>query len=157
MSLPGTAKIPDGMVYHPVAESDRVSIYMGFNDYDTLFEARHGRGALDHISRKGEEIVTPSVEITHISLGTRSMIKSMDKVNSRVDIEHTSQREYVSMMTDPLMRRVVSPSSEIIGEGAATLTDMTEAMLTALDQQLARSSDAQEPKRLRNDNDMTVR
>ena len=47
------------------------------------------------------------------------------------------------MTTDPLKHRVVSPSSEIIGEGAAIFTDMTETILNALDQQMAMSSDIQ--------------
>ena len=53
-----TTELPCGIEYHPVVtESDRVSTYMGLDDYDTLFEARHGRGALDHVPRKSEEIV----------------------------------------------------------------------------------------------------
>ena len=37
-----------GTDYHPNAsETDRVSTYTGLDDYDTLFAARHGRGALD--------------------------------------------------------------------------------------------------------------
>ena len=36
---------PGGIKYHPVvSELDRLSTYTGLNDYDTLFEARHGRG-----------------------------------------------------------------------------------------------------------------
>ena len=50
------------------------------------------------------------------------------------------------MTTDPLKHRVVTPSSEIIGEGAAIFTDMTETILSALDQQMAMSSDVQKPK-----------
>ena len=64
----------------------------------------------------------------------------MDKVKPAIDIEHSSQREHVSMTTDPLKHRVVSPSSEIIGECAAIFTDMTETILNALDQQMAMSS-----------------
>ena len=38
----------DGTDYHPNAsETDKVSTYTGLDDYDTLFAARHGRGALD--------------------------------------------------------------------------------------------------------------
>ena len=50
---PQTANVSSGGVgYHPIAtESDRLSTYMGLDDYDTLFEARHGRGALDHVPR----------------------------------------------------------------------------------------------------------
>ena len=47
------------------------------------------------------------------------------------------------MTTDPLKPRVVSPSLEIIGEGAAIFTDMMETILNALDQQMAMSSDIQ--------------
>ena len=41
--------------------------------------------------------------------------------------------------------RIVSPVStrHIIGEGATIFTDMTETMLTTLDQQMALSSEAQ--------------
>ena len=44
--------------------------------------------------------------------------------------------------------RVVFPisSGHIIGEGAAILTDMAETMLTALDQQMALSTEAQRPE-----------
>ena len=63
---------------------------------------------------------------------------------------HTGQKEHVSMSADPSMRghRVVSPMStgHIIGEEAAIFTDMTETMLTALDQQMALSSEAQKPE-----------
>ena len=73
-----------------------------------------------------------------------------------VDNEHASQREHVSMTTDPLKHRVVTPSSEIIGEGAAIFTDMMETMLTALDQQMAMSSDAQKPEGIPSGTDMTI-
>ena len=37
----------NGIEYNPgVFEQDRLSTYTGLNDYDTLFEARHGRGAI---------------------------------------------------------------------------------------------------------------
>ena len=62
----------------------------------------------------------------------------------------TSQKEHVSASADPSImgHRVVSTisSGHIIGEGAAIFTDMTETMLTALDQQMALSSEAQKPE-----------
>ena len=53
VNLNETANIPSGGIeYHPVvSESERLSTYMGLDDYDTSFEARHGRGALDHVPR----------------------------------------------------------------------------------------------------------
>ena len=139
-------------------QSDRLSAYTGLEDYGTLFEARHGRGALDHVPKKSEEmVITSSVGITPTTLSTGLMVNPMDKVKPTVDNEHTSQREHVSMTTDHLKCRVVSPSSEIIGEGAAIFTDMTETMLTALDQQMAMSSDTQKPEGVLSGNDVIVR
>ena len=143
-----TSELPGGLGYHPVvSEIDRVSTYTGLDDYDTLFEARHGRGALDHVPRKSEEmVIASSMGITPTTSSVGLMVNPLDKVKPAIDIEHTSQRECVSMTTDPLKHRVVTPSSEIIGEGAAIFTDMMETMLTALDQQMAMSSDAQKPE-----------
>ena len=161
MNLNETAEIPGGIGYHPVAmESDRLSTYTGLDDYDTLFKARHGRGALDHVPRKSKEVViTSSMGITPTTLSTGLIANPMDKVEPAFDNEslHTSQRECVSMRTDPLRHTVVSPSSgHIIGEGAAIFTDMMETMLTALDQQMAMSSDAQKPEGSLNGNIMTA-
>ena len=46
--LPHTANVPlGGIEYHPiVTESDGLSTYMGLDDYDTLFKARHGWGSI---------------------------------------------------------------------------------------------------------------
>ena len=126
-----------------------------------MFEARHGRGALDHIPRKSKEVVvTFSMGITPTTLSTGLIVNPMDKVkptfgNKPLDI---SQREHVSMMTDHFGHRVVSPSSEhIIGEGPAIFTNMTETILNALDQQMAMSSDAQKLESSLSDNNMTAR
>ena len=61
-----------------------------------------------------------------------------------------NQREPVSVREVPSTtgHRVVSPvnTGHILGEGAAIFTDMTETMLTALDQQMALSGEAQKPE-----------
>ena len=61
-----------------------------------------------------------------------------------------SQRGPVSVRKEsqsPTEHRVVSPVStgHILGEGAAIFTDLTETMLTTLDQQMALSDKAQKP------------
>ena len=60
------------------------------------------------------------------------------------------QRGHVSVREIPSTteHRFVSPMStgHILGEGAAIFTDMTETMLTALDQQIALSGEVQKPK-----------
>ena len=132
---------PGGIEYHPVvSEPDRLSTYTGLNDYDTLFEARHGRGAIDNVPKSGEEaIATSSIGIPPVTLSARMT------ENPMVRIRHTPDsgplppnwKEHVSAGTDPSMigHRVVSPVStgHIIGEGADIFTDMTETMLTTLD------------------------
>ena len=94
--------------------------------------------------------------ITPTTSSAGLMVNPMGKVKPTIDIEPTSQREHVSMTKDPLKCGVVSPSSEIIGEGAAIFTDMTEIMLTALDQQMAMSSDAQKLEGVPSGNDVTL-
>ena len=61
------------------------------------------------------------------------------------------------MMKDPLKPRVVSPTFEIIGEGAAIFMDMTETILNTLDQCLAMLSDVQKLEGLPIGKDMTIR
>ena len=150
---------PGGIDYHPNAsEIDRVSTYSGLDDYDTLFAARHGRGALDQSPTMSEQmIMTSSVGITPITSSMGLMVHPLNKVEPAYNIEHPSQRECASMTKDPLEYRVVSPSSGIIGEGAAMFTDMTETILNALDQQMAMSSDAQKMEGLPMGEGMTNR
>ena len=42
-----------------ITETDRVSTFTGLDDYDTLFAARHGRGALDPVPKMGGQISIP--------------------------------------------------------------------------------------------------
>ena len=50
-----------GIEYNPeVFEQERLSTYTGLDDYDTLFEARHGRAAVDNIPKTSERtLVVP--------------------------------------------------------------------------------------------------
>ena len=50
-----------GTDYHSeITEMDRVSTFTGLDDYDTLFAAKYGRGALDPVPKVGEQIPTTS-------------------------------------------------------------------------------------------------
>ena len=106
-----------GTDYHPNAsETHRVSTYTGLDDYDTLFAARHGRGALDPVPRMSEQmIMTTSMGITPHTTSTGLMVNPLERVMPTHNIAHSSQREQVSIPKDSLKHRVVSPSSEIIG------------------------------------------
>ena len=139
-----------GTDYHPdITKTDKVSTYTGLDDYDTLFAARHGRGALDPVPRMSEQmIMTTSLGITPPVTGIELMVNPLEKVMPTHDIAHTSQREQVSLPKETLQPHVISPSSEIIGEGAAIFTDMTETILNVLNKQIAMAPDTQQLKGL---------
>ena len=138
-----------GTDYHPeIPETDKVSTYTGLDDYDTLFAARHGRGALDPVPRVSEQmIMMTSLGITPPVTGAE-LIRPMERVMPAHNIVHSSQKEQVSLQKDALQPCVISPSSEITGEGAAVFTDMTETIMNVLDKQVAMSPDAQQTKGL---------
>ena len=85
------------------------------------------------------------------------MVNPLNEAELTYNIEHSGQRGGTSHVEDPLKHRVVSPSSEIIGEGAAIFTDMMETILKALDQQMAMSLDAQNTDGLPIGKGMTMR
>ena len=137
--------------------------FTGLDDYDTLFEARHGRGALDHMPRtRGEAVVTSSIGMNPTTLGAGVIENLMVRTRPIPDhgLPSTNQKEHVSASTDPSMmgHRVVSPirSGPLIGEGPAIFTAMTETMLSALDQQMVLSSEAQKPGGFWTDNVLTT-
>ena len=125
-----------GTDYHSeITATDRVSTYTGLDDYDTLFAARHGRGTLDPVPRVSKlMIATTSVGIPPPITGPE-LITPMERVMPTCDIVHSCQREQVFLSNDAFQPHVVSPSSEIIGEGAAIFIDMMETILNVLDKQ----------------------
>ena len=134
-----------GTDYHSkITETDRVSTFTGLGDYDTLFAARHGRGALDLVPRANEQIVaTPSLGVPPPLAGPE-LINLMERVMPTHDITHSSQREQASLPNETLKLQVVSPSTEIIGEGVAIFTDMMETISDVLDKQVAMSPSPQQ-------------
>ena len=139
-----------GTDYHSNAsEIDRVSTYTGLDDCDTLFAARHGKGALDPMPRMSEQMIMSTLMgITPPIMSMGIMVNPLERVTPAHDIAHSSWRELAPIPKDPWTHRIVSPSSEIIGEGAAVFTDMTETILNTLDQQVAMTPDAQQSKGL---------
>ena len=107
----------DGIEYIPgVFEQERLSTYTGLDDYDTLFEARHGRGAVDNICKTSDRtLVVPP-------MGMPSTITSEDMAENLIvgaRPKHTpgsgqlfpGKREHISIGEVPSMTgpRVVSP------------------------------------------------
>ena len=88
-----------GTDYHPdITETDKVSTYTGLDDYDTLFAARHGRGALDPVPRTSEQMITTtSMGITPPNVSTGLMVNPLERMTPTHDVAHLSQREQVSL------------------------------------------------------------
>ena len=137
-------------------DQDKLSTYTGLNDYDTLFEARHGRGTIDSVPISGERVPTTSpvaIPILTPSTGATENIMIGARPKHSTDSEYLppSQRGPIPVRKEslsPTEHRIVSPvgTGHILGEGAAIFPDMTETMLTALDQQMALSDEAQKPE-----------
>ena len=126
-----------GTDYHSeITEMDRVSTFTGLDDYDTLFAARHGRGALDPVPKVGEQKSTTTLGIPPPMAGPK-LINPMERMMPIHGDVHPDQREQVRPW-------IASPSSEIIGEGAAIFTDMTETILDVLDKQVVMSPGSQQ-------------
>ena len=145
-----------GTDYHSeITETDRVSTFTGLDDYDTLFAARHGRGALDPVPKVGEQITTTSLGIPPPMVGPE-LINPMERVMPIHGDVLPGQREQVSLTHETLKLQVGSPSSEIIGEGAAIFMDMTETILDVLDKQVATSPSSQQQTKGLSSNDNQI-
>ena len=108
-----------------------------------MFTARHGRGALDPVPKVGEQITTTSIGIPPPMAGPE-LINPVERMMPIYGDAHPGQREQVSLTPEVLKPRVVPPSSEITGEGAAIFMDMTKMILDILDKQIAMSPGSQQ-------------
>ena len=71
------------------------------DDYDTLFAARHGRGALDPAPKVGEHITTTSLGIPTPIAGP-ALINPMERMMPIHGDAHPGQREQVSLTPEVL-------------------------------------------------------
>ena len=91
-----------GTNYHlEITETDRVSTFTGLDDYDTLFAARHGRGALDPVPRVSEQITTTSLGIPP-PMVSPELINPMERVMPIHGVVHSGQREQASLTHETL-------------------------------------------------------
>ena len=85
-----------GTDYHSeITETDRVSTFTGLDDSDTLFAAKHGRGALDPVPKFGEQITTTSIGISPPMTGPE-LINPMERMMPIHGDAHPGQREQFS-------------------------------------------------------------
>ena len=104
-----------GIEYNPkVFEQERLSTYTGLNDYDTLFEARHGRGTMDNLPKTGERtLIVPSMGMppTSEDMAENLMVGARPKLTPDGGQLLPGNREHISIEEVPSMtvQRVVSP------------------------------------------------
>ena len=72
------------------------------DDYDTLFAARHGRGALDPVPRASEQLIPTTSSGIPPPISGPELINPMERMMPACDTMHSSQREQVSLPTDTL-------------------------------------------------------
>ena len=78
-----------------------MSTFTGLDDYDTLFAAKHGRGALDPVPKVGEQITTTSLGIPPPMAGPE-LINLMERMVPIHGDAHPGQREQVSLTPETL-------------------------------------------------------
>ena len=82
-----------GTDYHSeITEMDRVSTFMGLDDYDNLFAAKHGRGALDPVPKIAEMKDIATTSLTTPLVGPE-LIDKVEKSLSIYDDADLHQRE----------------------------------------------------------------
>ena len=92
-----------GTDYHSeITETDRVSTFTGLDDYDTLFAARHGRGALDLVPRVSEQMITTTSLGIPPPITGPELINPMERVVPACGVAHSGRREQVSLPNDAL-------------------------------------------------------
>ena len=105
---------------------------------------------MDLVPRVGEQLITTCLGIPPPIAGPE-LINPMEKVMPIHNEVHPGQGEQMSLIPKMLKSQVGPPSSDIIGEGAAIFTDMTETILDVLDKQITTSPGFQ-PQAKGNDN-----
>ena len=92
-----------GIEYDPRSiDRDKLSTYTSLDDYDTLFEARHGRGAIDSVTISGERVHATSpvvIPISATSMGVTENIMTGERPKHTLDSEYLlpSQKGQVSV------------------------------------------------------------
>ena len=128
-----------------------LSTYTSLDDYDAMFEARHGRGAVDNNLMTTGGMVSTTLPITLPTEAESVSIRATNKdpVTRQIPIYTPSGVPSLSSQPDqtpigednqPQVEEDAAPPvgvGHILGEGAAVFTDMTETMLTDLDKQMA--------------------
>ena len=137
-------------------DQDKMSTYTSLDDYDALFEPRHGRGAVDNVTITSEKVsaispVMVPTSATNKGITENTMTGARPKHTPGSGYPHPSQKGHVSVEEEyrsSSEHDAATPVGvgHILGEGATIFTDMTETMLANLDEQMALPDAVQKPE-----------
>ena len=125
-----------------------MSAYTSLDNYDALFEANHGRGAVDNNLMATGGMVSTTFPITVPTQAESVSMRAtnMDPMTRQLSKQTPAGVQSLFSQTDqtpvgeeyqPLVEDIPPVGvGHILGEEAAVFTDMTETMLTALDKQM---------------------
>ena len=90
-------------------EQDKLSTYTGLDDYDTLFEARHGRGAIDSVPISDERVPATSSVVMPTMTSSMGVTENI-MIGARP--KHAPDSEYLSpSQRGPIsVRKIQSPT-----------------------------------------------
>ena len=137
-------------------DQDKLSTYTILDDYDVLFEARYGRGAVDNVTITGKKVSATSPVMVPTS-ATNMGVTENTVTGARPKHTHSSGYPLASQKGQASVEEEYRSSSEyddvtpvgtghILGEGATIFTDMTETMLANLDEQMGLPDAVQKPE-----------
>ena len=90
-----------GIEYDPgIVDQNKLSTYTGLQNYDTLFEDRHGRGAIDSVPVSGERVPATSPVALPILTTSMGMTENI-MIGAR-------QNMLLTVNTSPLVKEVPS-------------------------------------------------
>ena len=91
----------NGIEYDPwIVDQDKLSTFTSLDDYDTLFEARHGRGAIDSVPISDERVSATSPVAIPVSATNMGVTEN---IMTGARPKHTSDHEYQSpSQKDPI-------------------------------------------------------
>ena len=138
-------------------DQDGLSTYTSLDDYEAMFEARHGRGAINNnfIATGGMLSTTFPITVPTQAESLSIRATNKDPMTTQISEHIPSGVQSLCSQADqtpageeyqpPVKEDVVPPVGvgHILGEGAAVFTDMIETMLTALDKQMAQPDTVQ--------------
>ena len=95
-----------------IEDQDKLSTYTSLDDYDTLCEVRHGRGAIGSVLISGERVPTTSPVVIPISTTSMGVTKNI-MTEARLKHTPTVNTHFLVKEVQPLCGKNINPQQSI--------------------------------------------